>query len=102
LGEFALAAGEIAVTEGGLSVNDVVASLDGGAAVLVVRDAYRRPWQREWVEGFLAARPQTVLVAIGMPGDAELTTGPSVCTFGAGRVNIRAAAEVLAGRRAAG
>ncbi|MGH3523164.1 MAG: hypothetical protein ACRDU4_10130, partial [Mycobacterium sp.] len=98
LREFDLVAGEIAVTEGGSSVDDVLGSLGGSAAVLVVRDAYRRPWQREWVNAFLGARPETVLVAIGMPDDETLATGASVCAFGAGRVNIQAAAEVLAGR----
>jgi len=98
LREFDLAAGEIAVIEGGSTADDVIGSLGGGPAVLVVRDAYRRPWQRDWVNAFLGARPETVLVAIGMPDDAALATGPSVCTFGAGRVNLQAAAEVLAGR----
>jgi beta-N-acetylhexosaminidase len=98
LNEFGLATTEIAVTEDGPGVEYVLGSIGDGPAVLVVRDAYRRPWQREWAQAFLTARPDAVLVAIGMPDDAALTSGPSVCTFGAGRVNIQAAAEVLAGR----
>jgi beta-N-acetylhexosaminidase len=98
LGVFDLLAGELTVTEQGPRVDEVVAQLPVGAAVLVVRDAYRRPWQRAWAQGFLAARPGTVLVAIGMPDDERLATGASVCTFGAGAVNLRAGAEMLAGR----
>jgi hypothetical protein len=33
-----------------------------------------------------------------MPDDRKLATGASVCTFGAGAVNVRAGAELLAGR----
>jgi beta-N-acetylhexosaminidase len=95
---FDLAAGEITVTELGPSVDDVLSQLPTDPAVLVVRDAYRRPWQRAWAQSFLAARPDAVLVAIGMPDDEQLATGASLCTFGAGAVNLRAGAEMLAGR----
>ena len=98
LAEFSLLASEISVTEDGPYVEQVLAALPEGPVVLVVRDAYRRPWQRNWVHSFLAARPDTVLVGIGMPNDADLTAGASVCTFGAGRVNTEVAAELLAGR----
>lgn len=98
LADFGLLAGEISVTEDGPYVEQVLAAVPEGPVVLVVRDAYRRPWQRNWVHSFLAARPETVLVGIGMPDDADLTAGASVRTFGAGRVNTRAAAELLAGR----
>ena len=95
---FDLVAGEITVTEQGPSVGDVLSKLPAAPVVLVVRDAYRRPWQRAWAQAFLAARPDTVLVAIGMPDDERLATGSSVCTFGAGSVNLTAGAEMLAGR----
>jgi beta-N-acetylhexosaminidase len=95
---FDLAAGEITVKELGPSVDDVLSQLPTDPAVLVVRDAYRRPWQRAWAQSFLAARPDAVLVAIGMPDDEQLATGASLCTFGAGAVNLRAGAEMLAGR----
>ena len=93
-----LLAGELTVTEDGPSLDDVLAVVGTGPVVLVVRDAYRRPWQRSFVTALLAARPDAVLVAIGMPDDAALTTGPSVRTFGAAAVNTRAAAEVLTPR----
>lgn len=91
-------AGEIAVTEQGPAVDEVLDALGEGTVVIVVRDAYRRPWQREWVRRLLAARPGAILVAIGMPDDAELAAGPAICTFGAGRANLQAAAELLTGR----
>ena len=91
-------AGELTVTDDGPSLDDVLGVVSTGPVVLVVRDAYRRRWQRSFVTAFLAARPDAVLVAIGMPDDAALTTGPSVRTFGAAAVNTRAAAEVLAAR----
>jgi beta-N-acetylhexosaminidase len=98
LAVFDLLAGEISVAEDGPGVDAVLSRLPPGPAVLVVRDAYRRPWQRAWAHRFLAARRDAVLFAIGMPDDRKLATGASVCTFGAGAVNVRAGAELLAGR----
>jgi beta-N-acetylhexosaminidase len=98
LAALGLLASELTVTDEGPSLDDVLGVVGTGPVVLVVRDAYRRPWQRLFVAAFLAARPDAVLVAIGMPDDAALTTGPSVRTFGAAAVNTRAAAEVLAAR----
>jgi beta-N-acetylhexosaminidase len=98
LAELGLLRGETAVTEAGPSVDEVVSSLATDPVVLVVRDAYRRPWQRDWVRDFLARRPDAVLVGIGMPDDADLTSGPSVMSLGAAAVNTRAAGEVLAGK----
>ncbi|WP_157254183.1 glycoside hydrolase family 3 N-terminal domain-containing protein [Nonomuraea typhae] len=69
----------------------------GGPLVIVVRDAYRIPWMREWTLKALADRPGAILVAIGMPDDAGLTSGACITTFGAGRVNLQAAADLLAG-----
>jgi beta-N-acetylhexosaminidase len=57
-----------------------------GEIVLVLRDAVRHPWQRE-----LAARlPHAVVVETGVPGAPA-----DVVTYGAGRVNLEAAAERL-------
>jgi beta-N-acetylhexosaminidase len=98
LAALGLLASELTVTDEGPSLDDVLGVVGTGPVVLVVRDAYRRPWQRLFVAAFVAARPDAVLVAIGMPDDAALTTGPSVRTFGAAAVNTRAAAEVLAAR----
>ncbi|WP_324275571.1 hypothetical protein [Blastococcus brunescens] len=68
--------------------------------VVAVRDAYRSEWQRAWLRRLTEQRPDAVVVAVGMPDDAELVPGPVVLTHGAGRVNTEAAAEVLAGRAA--
>jgi beta-N-acetylhexosaminidase len=67
--------------------------------VVAVRDAYRIPWQRAWVERLRAERSDLVLVGMGLPYDRELAGDTFVATYGAAQVNARAAAELLAGRR---
>ncbi|MBX6371173.1 MAG: glycoside hydrolase family 3 protein [Acidothermus sp.] len=87
------------LTEDNAASDEVVRRGRGRDVVVVVRDAYRRDWQRTSVEKLLSVRPDAVLVAIGMPDDAALARGRAVLTFGAARVNTQAAAEAIAGRR---
>ena len=54
-------------------------------------DAGLHPWQRHLRDALLARRPDAVRVATGLPEDGAL------CSYGRGRVNLRAVAEVLAG-----
>ncbi|WP_192580339.1 glycoside hydrolase family 3 protein [Micromonospora sp. ALFpr18c] len=75
---------------------------DPGAAagdrplVLVVRDLHRHAWMRAAVRRAVAARPDAVVVELGVP---ELVTGAvHVATHGATRASGWAAAEALTGR----
>ncbi|WP_405434158.1 glycoside hydrolase family 3 protein [Micromonospora sp. NBC_00617] len=75
---------------------------DPGAAagdrplVLVVRDLHRHEWMRAAVRRALSARPDAVVVELGVP---ELVTGAvHLATHGATRASGQAAAEVLTGR----
>jgi beta-N-acetylhexosaminidase len=95
--ECGLLADRVTVEEDGPPVAAVLELVGGRPLVLAVRDAYRHAWQRAWVAALVAGRPDAVLVALGMPDDAQLTAGPFVAAHGAGRVNTRAAAEALAG-----
>jgi beta-N-acetylhexosaminidase len=63
--------------------------------VLVLRDAARHEWQQRVAAAF-GDRPDAVVVETGLPG--WLPTGVSrwIETNGAGRINLEAAAEVLA------
>jgi beta-N-acetylhexosaminidase len=63
----------------------------------VVRDLHRHDWMRDAVSRALAARPDAVVVELGVP---ELVTGAvHVATHGATRASALAAAELLAGAR---
>ncbi|WP_432931420.1 glycoside hydrolase family 3 protein [Microbispora sp. CA-135349] len=64
--------------------------------VVVVRDAHRHPWQTDLLERLLAARPDGVVVEMGLPGRTDLGA-VHIATHGAARVCGQAAAEVLAG-----
>ncbi|WP_169943909.1 glycoside hydrolase family 3 protein [Microbispora sp. H11081] len=64
--------------------------------VIVVRDAHRHPWQLDLLERLLAARPDGVVVEMGLPGRTDLGA-VHIATHGAARVCGQAAAEVLAG-----
>jgi beta-N-acetylhexosaminidase len=59
--------------------------------VVVLRDAHRHPWQRELVP------PGSVVVETGLPEWRPQDARAFVATHGAGRANLQAAAELLAG-----
>jgi beta-N-acetylhexosaminidase len=65
--------------------------------VLVVRDAHRRPWQRQLLGRVLVRRPDAIVVGTGTAHDRHLAPGRYVGTLGAGRVNLEAVADVLLG-----
>ncbi|MEO3778659.1 glycoside hydrolase family 3 N-terminal domain-containing protein [Micromonospora sp. B11E3] len=67
----------------------------GRPLVLVVRDLHRHDWMRAAVRRALAARPDAVVVELGVP--ALVTGAVHVATHGATRAAARAAAELLAG-----
>jgi beta-N-acetylhexosaminidase len=80
------------------SLAEVVRGLLAEAAdrslILVVRDAHRHPVAAQVVDMLLAARPDAMLVEMGLPAWRPETTA-YVASFGAARSNSRAAAEVL-------
>ncbi|WP_328396624.1 glycoside hydrolase family 3 protein [Streptomyces sp. NBC_00390] len=83
--------------------SDVVTDVLKGAAdrriVAVVRDVHRHPWMAQALDALLAARPDTVVVEMGL-NRAEPRGAPHIATHGAARVCGRAAAEVITGREA--
>ncbi|MBV1850368.1 glycoside hydrolase family 3 protein [Catellatospora tritici] len=81
------------------TVGEVLAGLNGGTPVLVCRDPHRHPWLRELLHGVVAARPDTVVVEMGVPA-GEPVGGTHVATYGAAAVCGQAAAELLAGHAA--
>jgi beta-N-acetylhexosaminidase len=66
--------------------------------VAVVRDAHRHPWMAQALDALLTARPDSVVVEMGVPGSPP-AGALHIATHGAARVCGRAAAEVVAGRR---
>jgi beta-N-acetylhexosaminidase len=63
--------------------------------VVVLRDAARHPWQQAMASELLRLRPDAVVVETGLPGWLPARATASVETYGAGRVNLEAAAELL-------
>ena len=64
--------------------------------VAVVRDEHRHPWMTAALDTLLAARPDTIVVEMGLP-QAAPRGALHIATHGAARVCGRAAAEVVAG-----
>ena len=69
----------------------------GRPLVVVVRDAHRHAWMSEVLDHLLAARPDTIVVELGVPGPTPLGA-TYVTTHGAARICTEAAAELLTGR----
>ncbi|MFG2786499.1 glycoside hydrolase family 3 N-terminal domain-containing protein [Streptomyces sp. NPDC048419] len=59
--------------------------------VVATCDAGLHPWQARFRDALLARRPEAVRVDTGLPEGGDL------CSYGRGRVNLRALAEVLTG-----
>ncbi|MGP3982722.1 glycoside hydrolase family 3 protein [Streptomyces sp. KR80] len=81
----------------------VIASVLRDAAdrriVAVVRDVHRHSWMADALESLTSARPDTVVVEMGVP-HAPPTGALHIATHGAARVCGRAAAEVITGKGA--
>lgn len=68
----------------------------GRPLVIVARDATRVGWVGRAVDGLLAARPDAVVVEMGLPGPVPPAAG-WIATGGASAAGARAAAELLLG-----
>lgn len=82
----------------GLLANVLEAASDR-RIVAVVRDVHRHSWMADALDALLAARPETVVVEMGLP-QAPPAGALHIATHGAARVCGRAAAEVIAGKGA--
>jgi beta-N-acetylhexosaminidase len=78
----------------GSTVNGSVAAADGRQVVVVTRDAHRHERMRRAIEDLASRFPDFVLVELGLPY-WHPSSGTFVATYGAGRVNVEAAAEAL-------
>ncbi|MFE3070265.1 glycoside hydrolase family 3 protein [Streptomyces sp. NPDC059247] len=78
------------------SVDDVLAAAGERRVVAVVRDVHRHPWMGQALDALVAARPDTVVVEMGL-NEAEPRGALHIATHGAARVCGRAAAEAVAG-----
>ncbi len=75
-------------------------SAHGRALVLVIRDPQRHEWERSLAGQLVSARPDTVVVDVGYPAWRPPSFGAHLTTYGAGRANLAAAAEILVARTA--
>ncbi len=72
-------------------VDGVLRCCGGVPLVVATCDAGLHPWQAPLRDALLERRPDAVRVDTGLP------EGGGLCSYGRGRVNLRALAEVLAG-----
>ncbi len=79
----------------GAVVGEALRAAEGRPLVAAVCDAELYPWQGRLRDALLAARPDALVVSTGLP-----EAGGALVAHGRGRVNLRAVAEVLAGRKA--
>jgi beta-N-acetylhexosaminidase len=73
----------------------VICSAKARPLVVVLRDAARHPWQQAVASELVELRPDAVVVETGLPGWLPDGATASVETYGAGRVNLEAAAALL-------
>ena len=92
--EATIAAGEARHGLGGIQVREgeeLPTPEDLGRVVIVVRDAHRHAWQRELVPA------GAIVVETGVPDWRPPQARAWIATYGAGRVNLEAVAELLGG-----
>ncbi|MEW2403537.1 beta-N-acetylhexosaminidase [Streptomyces sp. NPDC046862] len=79
-------------------IAEVLRGAEGSPLVVATYDAGLHPWQLRLRDALLAGRPDAVRVATGLPDPGD-TEGEAVglCSYGRGRVNLRAVAEALTG-----
>ena len=84
----------LAASEAAAVTEAALARAAGRPLIVVVRDAHRYPAVRAVVSELTAARPDTVVLEMGLPLWVP-PAGVHLATYGAARANAQAAAEVL-------
>jgi beta-N-acetylhexosaminidase len=84
----------LAVSEAATVAQAALVRAAGRSLIVVVRDAHRYPAVRAVVGELTAARPDTVVLEMGLPLWVP-PAGVHLATYGAARANAQAAAEVL-------
>ncbi len=67
----------------------------GRSLVLTVRNLHRHEWEQRVADAVLAARPDAVVVEMGLPACRPAAAKNYIATYGAARVCAMAAAEVM-------
>ena len=80
------------------SAESALARANGRQLVIVTRDAHRHEWARSAIEELVSRSPDAVVVELGLPYWHPSGGATFVATYGAGRVNVEAAAEALYSR----
>jgi beta-N-acetylhexosaminidase len=99
-GDAASAAGPGPVDVGPVDAAGILAAAAGRSLVAVVRDAHRDEQTRSLVSALLAARPDLILVEMGLPLWRPPEGTSYLATYGASRASAHAAAELLGLARA--
>ncbi|MFI7227627.1 glycoside hydrolase family 3 protein [Nonomuraea angiospora] len=81
----------------GSALERLLGEAAGRPLVIVVRDVHRHAWQEQALRHLLSARPDAVVVEMGLPERSDLGA-VHLATYGSARVCGQAAAEVLTGR----
>jgi beta-N-acetylhexosaminidase len=85
----------VSVALGALDIAELLDAAAGRSLVAVVRDTHRDANTRSLVGALLAARPDMVLVEMGLPLWQPLDGTSYLATYGASRASAQAAAELL-------
>jgi beta-N-acetylhexosaminidase len=83
------------VEDGDGDAAGILRAAAGHSLVAVVRDAHRDPGTRSLVDTLIAARPDTVLVEMGLPRWRPPEGTSYLATYGASRASAQAVAELL-------
>ena len=77
------------------TVDDVLARANGRQLVILARDAHRYAWEQEAIQALVARSDDAIVVELGLPYWKPEGVSAYITTYGAGRVNVEAAAKRL-------
>jgi len=80
---------------GPVELAPILLKAGGRSLVLTVRDLHRHEWQQQAAAALLEARPDAVVVEMGLPACRPSGASAYIATSGAARVCAIAAAEVM-------
>jgi len=81
--------------DGPIDIAPIVRKAQGLSLVLTVRNLHRHEWQQQAAATLLEARPNAVVVEMGLPACRPAGASAYIATSGAARVCAVAAAEVM-------